>query len=214
MTFTASQMAVFTLSSSAADRRFTRIASTLCFLSFGLSATHSHLHHLHAHKTQTAAIITLTVKHSLKDISSVTFTILSNPDDAFNCTEMDFRFGGRLNEFYQPLQASVLVDLLYTLTVTQAVGKYLQGLNMEVSEVLHKREFMWKLYFLHQASSLFHTWDESKAVEVFNPRFKHLHKRTALLRMFISFSSPCCSLKVRSVCSSAVIFCSVVKAKC
>lgn len=97
-------------------------------------------HHLHAHKTQTAVIITLTVKRSLKDISSVIFTILSNPDDAFNCTEMDFRCGGRHNEFYQPLQASVLVDLLYTLTVTQAVGKYLQSLSMEVSEVLHTRE--------------------------------------------------------------------------
>lgn len=97
-------------------------------------------HHLHAHKTQTAVIITLTVKHSLKDISSVIFTILSHPDDTFNCTEMDFRFGGRQNEFYQPLQASVLVDLLYTLAVTQAVGKYLQGLNVEVSEVLHRQE--------------------------------------------------------------------------
>lgn len=40
MTFTASQMAVFTLLSSAADRRFTRISSTLIFLSFGLSTTH------------------------------------------------------------------------------------------------------------------------------------------------------------------------------
>lgn len=79
------------------------------------------------------------VYHSLKAISSVIFTFLSNSGDAFNCSEVDFRFGGRQNEFYQPLQASILMDLLFTLTVTQAVKKYLQGLNMEVSEVLQRQ---------------------------------------------------------------------------
>lgn len=67
-------------------------------------------------------------------------TILSNPGDAFNSAEMDFSFSGCQNEFYKLLQSLILLDLLYTLTVSQTVRKYLQGLNMEVTEVLQRQK--------------------------------------------------------------------------
>lgn len=70
----------------------------------------------------------------------IIFTILSNPGDAFNCAEMDFRFSGCQNEFYKLLQSLILLDLLYTLTVSQTVRKNLQGLNMEVTEVLQRQK--------------------------------------------------------------------------
>lgn len=53
---------------------------------------------------------------------------------------MDFRLGGCHDEFYKPLQSTSLVDLLYVLTVTQTVTKDLQGLDMEVTEVLQSQK--------------------------------------------------------------------------